>query len=170
MLAVGVDAPDEVVAVLVRVAVARGDALAQAAVLAEREHLGAPRRARRAAVPSVEPSSTTSTSHAGKPGAQLVEDGREVVLLVQRRDEDECCSSAIARTLDHVVLRSWCGAREALRGERRDVDERLAAEDEVAHDLADRGRLQEAVPGEAGRVEEARRRSAPRRRARCGRA
>ena len=50
---------------------------------------------------------------------------------------------------------------EPLDRQRRHVDERLAAQHEVAHDLADRRRLQEAVPGEARRVHEAGRPARP---------
>ena len=88
MLAVGVDPTDYLVPVLVGVRVAGGDALAQASVLAEREHLGAVgarnggRAVRRAVVDDEDVGR-------GQPGMQLVEDGREVVLLVPGRDEDE---------------------------------------------------------------------------------
>ena len=88
MLSVGVDAPDVVVAALVGEGVARCDALSQPAVLAEREHLGAVgggdgRRSVRRAVVDDEDVALR------KPGAQLVEDGRKVVLLVPGGDEDE---------------------------------------------------------------------------------
>src|SRR4051794_29647530 len=57
---------------------------------------------------------------------------------------------------DHVVLGSQAVGREALGAQRRDVGERRAAEHEVAEPLAHRRALQEAVPGEAGGIEEAR--------------
>ena len=46
-------------------------------------------------------------------------------------------------------------AREAIGRQRRDVDERIAPEHEVPHDLPDGRGLQEPVAGEAGRVQEA---------------
>ena len=55
------------------------------------------------------------------------------------------------RRLDDVPL----GPLRPLGGERGHVHERLAAEVEVAHYFADPRRLKEAVPGEAGGVEEA---------------
>src|SRR5215208_4735492 len=57
---------------------------------------------------------------------------------------------------DNVELRSEQGGVEALDAERRDVHERLAPQHQVAHDLADGRALEEAVAGEAGRVQEAR--------------
>ena len=59
---------------------------------------------------------------------------------------------------------------EALDGERRDIGEGLASEHEVANDLAHRRALEEAVPREPGRIQEAREGSATRRSARCDRA
>ena len=64
MLAVGVDAPDVRVAVLLGVRIAGSDALLETPVLAEGEDSSASTRAI-AAVPSVEPSSTTRTSLSG---------------------------------------------------------------------------------------------------------
>src|SRR5262249_28609318 len=57
---------------------------------------------------------------------------------------------------DDVALGARAAPVEALGRERRDIHERLALEHEVAQDLADGGALQEAVPREAGRVQEAR--------------
>ena len=88
MLAVGVDPTDQLVPVVVGVRVARGDALAQASVLAERENLGAVgarnrgRRVRRAVVDDEDVGRRQAR-------AELVQDGRDVVLLVPGRDEDE---------------------------------------------------------------------------------
>jgi len=88
MLAVGVDPAHELVAVLVGIRVPGCDAFAKAAVLAEREDVGA-RVARhdggsvRRAV--VDDEYLTS----GKCRAQLVQHGREVVLLVPGGDEDQ---------------------------------------------------------------------------------
>ena len=94
VLAVGVDAAAERVAVLGRVGVPGGDPGGKAAVLAEREDLGAV-LARHVAVPSVEPSSTTRTSTSGSSAAELVEHRREVLLLVPGRDEDERVGHAV---------------------------------------------------------------------------
>src|SRR5919197_3930007 len=55
-----------------------------------------------------------------------------------------------------VVLRAKCGRVEALHAQRFYVDERLAAQKQVAQDLADGRGLEESVSGEPGRVEEAR--------------
>jgi hypothetical protein len=49
-----------------------------------------------------------------------------------------------------------CRADEPLRAEWGYVDERLLVEAEIADDLADGGRLQEAVTGESGGIEEVR--------------
>src|ERR671910_3031908 len=59
-------------------------------------------------------------------------------------------------TLDDVAFRSRYGVCEAIGRQRRDVDERLGTENEVADDLAHGGALQEPMPAEARRVEEAR--------------
>ena len=88
MLPVRVDAPDELVSVLVRVGVAGGDAFPKPSVLTEREHLGSVglrdgcRAVRRAVV---------DDEHCalGKAGVQLVEHRREVRLFVPGGDEDE---------------------------------------------------------------------------------
>ncbi len=88
MLAVGVDSTDQLVPVLVGVGVAGGDPLAQASVLAERENLGPVGarnggcRVRRAVVDDEDVGRRQA-------GVQLVQNGRDVVLLVPRRDEDE---------------------------------------------------------------------------------
>src|SRR5690348_2358075 len=60
------------------------------------------------------------------------------------------------RASDDMELGCEHAAVEAARAQRRDVDERLPPEDEVAQDLAGRWALEEAVAGEAGGVEEAR--------------
>src|SRR5688500_12028216 len=60
-----------------------------------------------------------------------------------------------ALNLDDEPLRPGFPAYEPIGRERREVDRRLATRDELGDVLADRGALLEAVPGEAGRVEEA---------------
>src|SRR5262249_5920534 len=60
-----------------------------------------------------------------------------------------------AGPLDDMELGRERPAVEALGAHRRDVHERRAAEHQVAQDLAGRRALEEAVAGEAGRVEEA---------------
>ena len=72
------------------------------------------------------------------------------------------------RGSDDMELGREHPAVEAVGAHRRDVDERRAAEHEVAQDLARRRALQEAVAGEAGGVEEARDAAWPRRSSRCG--
>ena len=88
MLAVRVDAAAEGVAVLVRPAVARGDSRAEAAVLAEREHLGAvlARDLGRPVGGAVVDDEHVGLGHLV---AELVEHGRKVLLLVPGGDEDE---------------------------------------------------------------------------------
>src|ERR671931_677794 len=54
-----------------------------------------------------------------------------------------------------VVLRAKCGRVEALHAQRFYVDERRAAQSQVAEDLADGRALEESVSGEPGRVEKA---------------
>src|SRR4051812_19265537 len=58
------------------------------------------------------------------------------------------------RLLDDVQLGAHPGIGEATDVEAADVDDGPAAEVEVAHDLPDGGAHQEAVPGEAGGIEE----------------
>ena len=88
MLPVGVHAAREVVVVLVGVAVPGGDALPQAAVLAERQHLGATVASNGGGAVG---RAVVDDEHvdSGQLGAKLVEHGREIVLLVQRGNEDE---------------------------------------------------------------------------------
>ena len=73
----------------------------------------------------------------------------------ESHDRTRRVATRTAWPLDHVPLRPWRGVREPFHRERRDVDERLAAEDEVTDELADGGALQEAVSGEARCIDEA---------------
>ncbi len=85
MLAVGVDPAAERVAALVRLAIARGDSGAQAAVLPERDddRTGLA-RAIASAVASVEPSSITSTSTSGSTVASSASTPRRFSSSFQR--------------------------------------------------------------------------------------
>ena len=95
MLPVGVDAAAERVVVLERPRVAGCDPGPEAAVLAEREHLGAVLACdRRGAVGRA----VVDHEHVriGKLPVQLVEDGRQVLLLVPGRDEDDGVAHAVS--------------------------------------------------------------------------
>ena len=88
MLAVGIEATDQLVAVLGRVAVAGGDRRAKTPVLAEREHLGAclPRDPGRPVGRAVVDHEDVDV---GQDALQLLEHLREVLGLVPGRDEDQ---------------------------------------------------------------------------------
>ena len=74
-----------------------------------------------------------------------------------------------AQALDDRPLAPRLGAAEPRGRERADVDERRAAQHQVAQDLADRRALQEAVAREAGAVDEPLDLARRGRSARCGR-
>src|SRR5262245_6814094 len=107
-----------------------------------------------AAVPSVEPSSTTSTSHPGNPACSSPSTAGRLPSSFQAGMKTSVSDGAIRRTLDDVVFRSGSGVLEAIGRERRDVDEGFVPEDEVADDLADGRALEEAVATETRRVHE----------------
>ena len=88
MLAVGVDPADVRVRIRLRVGVAGGDPLLQPTVLSEREHFGSV-RARHGGRPVRRAVVDDEDVGLRQPGAQLVEHGREIRLLVPGGDEDE---------------------------------------------------------------------------------
>src|SRR5262249_48289237 len=104
------------------------------------------------AVASVDPSSTTSTATSGSPAPSSSRTAEMFSSSFQAGMNTSV--SVTLPTLDDVSFRACGRPGEALDGEGRDVDEGLASEDEVADDLSDSGALEEAVPGEAGCVQE----------------
>jgi hypothetical protein len=69
----------------------------------------------------------------------------------QRRSQRDAVEAADVS--DDVQLGSVLRLLEAVDGQRGDVDRRLPAKEQVPDDLADGGTLEEAVPGEAGRIQ-----------------
>src|SRR5262245_62078553 len=115
MLAVGVDAAAERVAVLLRVAVAGGDPGREATVPPERDHLGAvglrdgSGRVGGAVVDDEQ-------IGLGKPRSQLLEHRGQVLLLVPGREEDESVGMrADARRLASAAMERFT-TRPELRG------------------------------------------------------
>jgi hypothetical protein len=60
------------------------------------------------------------------------------------------------KRLDDERLRPLVSRGEPVGGERGEIERRLPADHELREMLAHCGRLLEAVPGESGRIEEAR--------------
>src|SRR5712692_7537900 len=84
------------------------------------------------------------------PGAPL-SSANTVVQTTTRRPSRSASGS------EHVRLGLGAAARETRQGERRDVHApRAAVEDQLGHQKADRGRMHEAVAGEAAGDVEAR--------------